>query len=897
VIEVIGPRSYDERDRSRLERRGRFIGRSAQLAQLEQALARAIGENRRVAVLVTGAAGIGKSRLVDELLARRSASGASARVVRTGANPASHHSPFALVIDFYQAALGVPPARGRAVRGQVVQRMLHLMRKAHLPEERARAFATDLDRAMELRDGVGVGTIEVADLRPRISAGLGAFRGAMIAEHVMRPLVTVIEDLHQADGPSIEVLRHTLAVPAAGTELLVLTSRPEGLDAPMVDVTIDIGDLAGPELRALAAERLGDAATPLNIAAVISRGGGNPLFVEELAQAVSEAGEDVPASVRDVVAARVDRASPKAKVALRLAAVMGNTVRARLVEELLAEDDQGDEGPNPLDELVDTGFLVRGVSTAGSTEGELYFARGLVREVIYESLSGRAQKETHARLGRLLASRFFAGREEPPAVIADHLERGGELAGASAFWLRAGRLAMTASDAHTAVSHFTRTLANERELGLTPPTPAARTRRREAYAGREQANRLRGDLGSDVGDLEELQRLCEGDPRRLADVAIRRAHRLLRLGDYAGATVATVAAEEHGASVFDGRLVGEALRVRGEILERLGRFDEALGFVDRARQMFAREGAVGEELQALVGRGRIHLMRAHYEAARDVYRSVVARVGRSHDPWIERVVQNHMAIIEMCLGNYPLAMASAQRSLDLCRRYGDRAREGEALSVAGIIQLEVGLFDAAASTFEEALELLARTGSRWSRADCLIYAGLCEVRRGRNVGIAMINEALAEAQQIGARYLEANALITRAGARLLRGEHELAVEDAAQGSGVARLATLVGYEIQGLARNAVALVRRSRQNVAEAHALVHRALALLEQQRYLEGSEEEVYVHCVEVLELAGVQSRADLVKARGRGEVARKLAGLTDPAWREAYAALPECKRLLETP
>jgi hypothetical protein len=113
----------------------------------------------------------------------------------------------------------------------------------------------------------------------------------------------------------------------------------------------------------------------------------------------------------------------------------------------------------------------------------------------------------------------------------------------------------------------------------------------------------------------------------------------------------------------------------------MGRFDEALDVAESSRQVFARAGAVVEEMQAMVGCGRIHLMRAHYEEARSVYKPVIARIEKTRDPWLERVVQNHVAIIEMCLGNYALAMHSAQRSLELCRRYGDRAREGDAPSV------------------------------------------------------------------------------------------------------------------------------------------------------------------------------------------------------------------------
>ena len=366
---------------------------------------------------------------------------------------------------------------------------------------------------MELRDGMGVGAPEVADLRPRISAGLAAFRVAMSDRE--RALLTVIEDVHLADSASLEVLRHTLAVPAAGAELLVLTARPEGT-VPATDATIQVGDLVGGELRALIADRLRDAATPMNIAAVLARGGGNPLFVEELADAVRDADpqEEVPASAREVISARLERLSERARAALRFASVLGGSVRARLLEELLGEDTLEPE----LDELVQEGFLVR-PEHAGGSEGVLEFARGLVREVVYESLSARTQRDFHARAGRLLASRFFAGRDEPPSAIAEHLEQGGELAGAAAFWLRAGRLALTASDFAAAAACFGKTIELDRALGLAPPTSTSRARRREAFAGREEAHRQLGTSPPSAGPRGAAApvRWRAHPPRRLRD--------------------------------------------------------------------------------------------------------------------------------------------------------------------------------------------------------------------------------------------------------------------------------------------------------------------------------------------------------------------------------------------
>ncbi|MEO6772858.1 MAG: protein kinase, partial [Kofleriaceae bacterium] len=269
VIEVVGPRRFEERDRARLERRGKFVGRRAQLDELVRLFDRALADNRRYAVLVAGAAGTGKSRLIAELFARVVEHREGTVTVLTAASPATRYTPFALLLDHYQASLGIAPVRGRAARARFLQRMQHLLRDNGVPDERARDVVTDLDRAIELRDGLGVGTLEVADLRPRAAAGLAVVRAALTVHR--RPLLTVIEDLHLADGPSLEVLRHALALPTAGPELLVMTARPEGPAPPAVDALLEVGDLVGAELRALIADRLGDAATPLNIATVIAR--------------------------------------------------------------------------------------------------------------------------------------------------------------------------------------------------------------------------------------------------------------------------------------------------------------------------------------------------------------------------------------------------------------------------------------------------------------------------------------------------------------------------------------------------------------------------------------------------------------------------------------------------
>lgn len=901
AVEVLARRSHDERRAALAERRGRFAGRQRELSALVAAEHRAIAEKRRVMVLVRGASGVGKSRLCSEAAAQALVRWPRAELVVVTASPATRLAPFGLLVDFLQAALHLSPERGRAAREQLSGVLTRVLRRAAVEPDVARAVIGDLERAMELRDGVRVDGTELTDLRDRISAGLTVVRRSLLATR--RPLpgqppgapqeglasLIVVENLHHADNPSLEALRYTLSNREEGAELFLCTTQATEPPWSAFEEVCDLSDLRGAELKALAIDRLGEAASPLNVAAVISRAGGTPLFVEELAAAVREAGDELPASARDVIATRIDRLSPAAKTAVRLGAVLGETVRPRLLEELLGGGDLG----AVLEELCADGLWERRDEAAPeSPEGELAFARGLFREVVYDGMSSRARRDAHAHIGRLLAARFFAGRDEPPALIAEHLEKGGEVAAAAAFWLRAGRLALAAGDAKIAVVHFSQCLELEGGLGAVPPSTPSRVRRREALLGREHARRLLGELGTGDHDLAALEVLCAEQPRRQADLANRMAQRQLRRGDHAAALAATQRAERLARTAGDERLRAEALRLRGEVFEVQGDFDEALAFVAQAGAIFRRYGYLADEISAMVGTGRIHLLRANYEAARDAYRPVIDSLARTADPWLERIVRNHLALIELCLGHFSEARVLAERAVELCQRHGDRAREGDALSVSALILSKVGLYEEAVTQFSSALDVLTRTASRWSRTDCLISAGTCDVRRGAGDGLAKLDEAVREAQALGARYLEAHALVARADAKLRLGEAQAAVNDAEAGAQLARRATLVSCEIQGLARQAVAQFLLGSPELAS--PLAQRALTLLDRQRYLEGSEEEVLSACGRVLCATGELERGQSALAGARAAIARKLETLRDPVWRETYAVIVEQRQLL---
>ncbi|HEU5057775.1 MAG TPA: hypothetical protein VFU21_14690, partial [Kofleriaceae bacterium] len=410
-------------------------------------------------------------------------------------------------------------------------------------------------------------------------------------------------------------------------------------------------------------------------------------------------------------------------------------------------------------------------------------------------------------------------------------------------------------------------------------------RRRDALLGREQANRELGDHDAQAIDLAQLEALAAGDRRLEADVANRRAVRLLRIGDYAGAVAAAEAAAAAARTAGDELSRGEALRVLGEIYERTGQFERGLEVVEEAVEILTRAGAAHAEMKARIGIGRNHLTRSRYEKAWETYEPILERLDESADPWLERVVRNHVAVIHLCLGEFEAAMWSARRSMELCEFYGDRARAGDNLSVCGIILTEVGQFREARECFRDALAIHDQTQSRWSRADCQVYAGANEAWLGEfDAGVALLEESRASARELGARYVEANGEVAMAGLLLRRGadgDEEAAVAAADRALECARAATLVGAEIIALARRAEALRRLGKAE--EALASSTRAVELLEQQKYLEGSEEEVLFVHHRVLAGVGNPEAAEFLAEARRG-VQRKLEMLANPDWRSSY-------------
>jgi predicted ATPase len=355
---------------------------------------------------VRGEAGIGKTRLIEE--------------VQRAATEVGFACHVALVLDFGSGA-------GRDAIGTLARSLLGLEVTSEAEAARAAIAAAlssdllagddlvflhamfDLPQPPELR-----GLYEAMDSTTR---SRGQHRVlARILERTSRqqPRLLIVEDLHWADQSTLAHLAKLTATAAQHPALLVMTSRVDGdpLDeawrAEMTSAlltTIDLGPLPPDDARALAQVLV--AANTTFAERCVDRAAGNPLFLDQLLTHADESqATAVPSSVQSLVQARIDRLTPMDKAAIQAASVLGQRFGRAALAHLL---DRADYAPEPLVSRL----LVRPQQASGDV---LLFAHALIRDAVYDTLLKSRQRELHRR-----AADWYVDRDL--VLRAEHLDR------------------------------------------------------------------------------------------------------------------------------------------------------------------------------------------------------------------------------------------------------------------------------------------------------------------------------------------------------------------------------------------------------------------------------------------------------------------------------------------
>uniref|UniRef100_UPI0015E18197 adenylate/guanylate cyclase domain-containing protein n=2 Tax=unclassified Streptomyces TaxID=2593676 RepID=UPI0015E18197 len=437
-----------------------FVGRDAERQALDAALERAVDGGGAGLLRVTGEAGIGKTRLVREWLAGRSASGA---LVYGAGRCRSYgdHGTLAALADAVRSLVGPPagqsagPPAGRSAGQPAVP-----------------PVGPAVDRAQGGADGPAVDGLAVDDAMALLSGGLlrdgtpnapfedmcAALTAVLERAARIRPVVLVLDDWHAA-APLLVRTVHRLTDGSGCAGVLVLCAgRPDGPDGP--DGPDEDGEppagaghlqltgLPHEEAARLAAGLAGADGGPAPVDdRVLARAGGNPLYLEQLLVGDREdpatasrpgggpaPGEELPPTLQALLGARIGALARAERGVVDLAAVIGREFTApELVRlELSVQAGEG-HGPGPLtgaagpehrrrveEALAVLGRrrLVESGPPGGREEAAYRFSSGLVHEVAYASLSKRAKADRHAWAAEL-PSVLRAG----DGAVGGHLER------------------------------------------------------------------------------------------------------------------------------------------------------------------------------------------------------------------------------------------------------------------------------------------------------------------------------------------------------------------------------------------------------------------------------------------------------------------------------------------
>jgi class 3 adenylate cyclase/tetratricopeptide (TPR) repeat protein len=471
AYEIVGLATADSFAARREAALSPFVGRGEELARLTGALAGA-GEGQGHVVSVVGDAGLGKSRLLHEF--------------KLG--PARERAQF-LEGECFSYARGVP----YDVFARLVRRHLAIgaddapQRAADRLAAAVRAWDPELAVAFPvLGRMLGLGTPEISGMQGEDLrwAAFDAVARLILAQAEKGPVVLTLEDIQWMDDASAELLTSLVSRLHAAPVLIVCTYRP-GFQAPWSHrrnaSQVMLGPLDAGESAAIIGAMVRGAPPPALVDAVVRKAEGNPLFTEEVTRGLLEEGIvrqtdagpvltrppeelDVPVTVQEIVAARLDRLPPAAKRVIQVAAVVGRRFRADVVEELLR--DEGIDVSAAL-EILEQSEIIRPAGPLARDEH--LFHHAVTQDVAYNGLLLRQRRQLHDAVGlalerrrgdapvvgessAVLAYHFRQAGNRPKAVqylldAASHAEAAPSYSSAADFYRQAWDLARTGTEA------------------------------------------------------------------------------------------------------------------------------------------------------------------------------------------------------------------------------------------------------------------------------------------------------------------------------------------------------------------------------------------------------------------------------------------------------------------
>jgi len=694
-----------------------LVGRAEQVNMLQRLMGGA-GSAQGGVILVSGEAGIGKTRLTA--VARELAADLGWRTLQGAFFEHDRGVPFSGLVDLLRTSIGVGHSTG-------VQELV--------------SSAPGLAPLLPLVDADGVANADLEQDKRRLFRALARFFRTQAEQ---QPTLVVVEDLHWADDASLECLLH-LSRELQGEPLtLLLTYRSDAVHSSLEHL------LAGLERERIASELrltglpLADVDTMLR--ATLGRArpirhevlshihrltDGNPFFIEELARSiVAEADGDedpwtqehvpsgrIPRSVNESVQRRSQQLPVVARSVLQIAAVAGRRFDFPLLQTLTGIPEE--ELIAAIKELMSAQLLVEESADCFS------FRHALTRQAVYEELLLRERRDLHARIARTVEAAHANTLDEHAEELAYHSFQAGDWRAAAMYYQKAGMRSLGFFSPGAAAEHFSRALEATRNLGNAEPT-------RQILANRGRAHETLGDF--DAARLDHEGALSEAylvqdrhsQWQSLVDLGMLWAGR-----DYDRAIEYYERASRLATDIGDQVLIAHSLNRIGNWLVNSERPGEGATHHNRALEIFRaldnKDGIVGSlDLLAMSNllAGNTRLSCRQFDELAPLYEEVNDRAAAINalaampchaGAWHSDACRSAMTLVE--------AEARAIRALDWARTTGWRAGESFALWNLAIGLGSMGQYGRAMSAGVAALDIATEIDHAQWQTTSLITLG------------------------------------------------------------------------------------------------------------------------------------------------------------------------------
>ena len=707
-----------------------LVGRGEELELLLRRWSRAKTDEGQV-VLLSGEAGIGKSRLTAALLERLAAEPHTR--LRYFCSPQYTDSSFFPIISQLERSARLARDDAPQVKLDKFDALL------------AQSWTSSNDAALfaELLSLPNDGRYPALDLAPaqRRQKTLEALVSQTEALARQNPVLMVFEDAHWSDPTSLEVFGRVVDRIRTLRVLLLVTFRPE-FEAPWIGqphvTALTINRLAQRDVVAMIDRVIGNNLIPPAIRQdIIERTDGIPLFVEEMTKAVLEAESEgearrtaaavpppalaVPASLHASLMARLDRLGAGKEVA-QIGATIGREFSHALLAAVVGKSEA--ELGSALDRLTAAGLLFRQGVAPHAT---YLFKHALVQDAAYGTLLREPRRALHRRIAEVLESRFVEIAQSQPELLARHWTEAGLIEKAASLWGKAGQQSLTRSAFIEAAAQFTRALAH---LEALPITAAMRRARIEAQVGLgnalvDTAGQAAPATKSAWLGARDLIREAEEVGEPLHDPLLQSS---VLLGLWRAAYVAfdgnlmrelaaefLALAEEQGATVLlvlAHRTIGITLGLTGNLAEARARLNQALGLYDPAehRPLATRFGQ-DSRVTALSFRAWTLWLLGYPEAAQaDIDHAVreAREIGLAAILMLALGITNYTRVLR---GDCVAARAFADELVALAQEKGTLLRKAEAIFQQGCVLALTGRAADAVQTITSGVTAWRATGA------------------------------------------------------------------------------------------------------------------------------------------------------------------------------------------